>query len=202
VRHVSEESRQKILDTAIDVLCEDGYDQTTVSAIIKRARVDKRALYDEFGGKEGLIAAVMDEIATGWITESNSQVDMGGTPQDRLDQLVGGVRHIVEKRPDLMRVLHVMLVAKDEVGTKARSSIAEINENAVGTITRGFTKTLGHEISDCDLIAHTVIAVMGYAYRRQLMGHGTEDLDRLFSDLKVTVNSLVAERLRRASKGA
>lgn len=62
-RPVSLEKRQALLDAAIDEFTEHGYDHASMDAVAARAEVSKRTLYNHFQSKEGLFAALVDEVA-------------------------------------------------------------------------------------------------------------------------------------------
>jgi AcrR family transcriptional regulator len=57
------ERRQAILDAAADVFFETGYAASSIDQIIARIGGSKRNIYNEFGSKEGLFAALVAESA-------------------------------------------------------------------------------------------------------------------------------------------
>ncbi|MGE0214646.1 TetR/AcrR family transcriptional regulator [Mycolicibacterium sp.] len=63
-RRRSEKKRNAILDAAQELFVADGYELTSVDAIAARADVSKRTVYDHFGDKEGIHAAVVDRVAS------------------------------------------------------------------------------------------------------------------------------------------
>lgn len=54
-----EARRQAIIEAATELFLEHGFGRTTLDMIIERAGGSRRTIYDLFGGKEGLFAAVM-----------------------------------------------------------------------------------------------------------------------------------------------
>lgn len=202
-RHTSgdADARQQVLDAAIAIMCQQGYVATTLEAACKRANVRRRSVEADFADRDSLITAVMEEISQGWVTEIQSQVDMVGTPMERRDQLVAGLRHIVVNRPELLRVMYIMLLEHDRVAEDARKMIDRVNTESMEAIAAGFNQTLGMEIPDIDLIAHTIIGVMLYTYRRTVLDPSL-DTQRVFEDLKITIDSLIRERLYRLRKAA
>ncbi len=58
----SEEKRSSILKAARELFVLDGYESTSVDAIAARASVSKRTVYDHFGDKERVHAAVVADI--------------------------------------------------------------------------------------------------------------------------------------------
>lgn len=57
------ERREALLAAAADVFFEQGYAATSIDAIIERAGGSKRNIYNEFGNKEGLFAALVSTFA-------------------------------------------------------------------------------------------------------------------------------------------
>ena len=54
------EKRERIRRAAHDEFCENGFDGASMDRIAERAEVSKPTLYQYFGGKEGLLEAVLD----------------------------------------------------------------------------------------------------------------------------------------------
>ncbi len=52
--------RAQLLDAALEVLAEEGFDAVTVEAVASRAGVTRPVLYDMFGDLEGLLLALID----------------------------------------------------------------------------------------------------------------------------------------------
>jgi AcrR family transcriptional regulator len=55
--------RQALLQAAADVFFEQGFAATSIDEIIRRAGGSKRNIYEEFGNKEGLFAAIVEQSA-------------------------------------------------------------------------------------------------------------------------------------------
>lgn len=53
-------TRQRILDVAIDLFIEQGYDGTSLREIAERVGVTKAALYHHFAGKAEIVSAVLE----------------------------------------------------------------------------------------------------------------------------------------------
>jgi AcrR family transcriptional regulator len=55
--------RETLLQVAAEVFFEQGYAATSIDAIIERAGGSKRNIYSEFGNKEGLFSAIIEQSA-------------------------------------------------------------------------------------------------------------------------------------------
>jgi AcrR family transcriptional regulator len=58
-----ETRRAQILDAALTVFLEHGYDRATIDLVVRRASASKATIYSFFGGKEGLFEALVGECA-------------------------------------------------------------------------------------------------------------------------------------------
>ena len=55
-------TRQRILDVALDLFAEQGYEKTSLREIAERLNVTKAALYYHFASKETLLAGIVDSL--------------------------------------------------------------------------------------------------------------------------------------------
>ncbi len=186
-------SRERILDAAVEMIAERGYAATSVDALCAKAGIVKTALYWHFGSKEGLLAAVIDHVASMWIDEVHKSAFQVGEPMERLSRALGGMRKIVEERPYLLRLLLTVLLegAGDE---ETREALQRVFVRARRAIVDGVEATVPG-VRDPDLIAHTIVSLVQGALLLRLADPET-DLDRLFDDLQHTIILVMADRLR------
>jgi len=59
------ETRQRLLDAAAELFAERGVEGSSVDAIAERAERTSGAIYDHFGGKDGLLFALLE----GWVDD-------------------------------------------------------------------------------------------------------------------------------------
>ncbi|HVV89691.1 MAG TPA: helix-turn-helix domain-containing protein [Solirubrobacterales bacterium] len=52
--------RRRMIDAMAELCAEHGYAATRIAAVVERARVARKSLYDNFAGKEGLLLAAFD----------------------------------------------------------------------------------------------------------------------------------------------
>jgi AcrR family transcriptional regulator len=56
------DTRQRILDVALELFAEQGYEKTSLREIAERLNVTKAALYYHFASKEALLAGIVDSL--------------------------------------------------------------------------------------------------------------------------------------------
>lgn len=59
---IREERRQQIMQAALELFANKGFDATSISMIAKEAGISKGLMYNYFESKENLIAEIMDQI--------------------------------------------------------------------------------------------------------------------------------------------
>ena len=67
--------RKKLLDTALELFLDQGYENTTVNEIIKKSKTSKGSFYHHFRGKEELLFCVaykFDEVYNDWLKPEDS----------------------------------------------------------------------------------------------------------------------------------
>ncbi|QPH53760.1 TetR/AcrR family transcriptional regulator [Pontivivens ytuae] len=83
--------RDAILDAAEALLAEAGYAQTTMAEIARRAGASKGTLNGWFGGREGLLAAVMERNADRAAIRVTKALEAGGPPRTVLTGFAEGL---------------------------------------------------------------------------------------------------------------
>jgi AcrR family transcriptional regulator len=81
------ETRRRLLDAAAELFAERGIDGASIDAIAERAERTSGAVYDHFGGKGGLLFALLD----GWVDDVSAvigaELSMATTVDERLGVL-------------------------------------------------------------------------------------------------------------------
>src|SRR5215510_14155141 len=83
-RAASEETRRQILDTALTLVRERGFDATTMRDIAARAGLSLGATYYYFHSKEALVGAYYDYIQDEHAARARAAFARGGGLKDRL----------------------------------------------------------------------------------------------------------------------
>lgn len=84
----SEATRQKIIDSAVDLINEIGYPAAGLADIIERAEMTKGALYYHFESKEALASAIIEDGGTRVLTAFQS-AGRSGSPA--MENVIHGV---------------------------------------------------------------------------------------------------------------
>ena len=101
------DTKATILAAAKDQLADQGFAEFGVNAVARRAKCDKQLVYRYFGGLDGLVDAIGDDLAA-WITDRLSQG--GDLPQTesygtRLEQLLLRYLDALRADPLMQRII-------------------------------------------------------------------------------------------------
>ena len=81
------ETRRRLLDAARAVVAERGVTGATVEAVAEAADRTSGALYDHFGGKDGLIVALLDQWKDATTAATLDDLAHAETPSERLESI-------------------------------------------------------------------------------------------------------------------
>ena len=159
-------TRAQLLEAAASVYAERGLDGATLDDVAERAGFTKGAVYDHFGSKENLLAALLDEYLTG---EISAQVELFDATQETTERpRVGADRWIahVAEDPNAFR-LFVEAWVKGQRDEEMRERIVD-GFDAWRAMFRRFgterAAELGAEIPGLEHVPNVMLALgLGYA---------------------------------------
>lgn len=192
------QSRERILQAALDLIGERGYAATSVDALCSRARIMKTALYWHFGSKDGLLAALLERVSQDWIDQIGQHLDAPGTPIERLDRALARLRDLIEARPRHLRLVLSVLLELGESEPRMRDTVKGIYNRLCADVTQRLAEAIGRPLPDLDLVAHALLSLEQSAALRYLADPSGTDLDRFFAFTRRVVILLIADRLREA----
>jgi len=178
-------SRDRILESALDLFSQRGYAATGVYDIARAAGIEKTALYWHFGSKEGLLAAVLDLMDAEFVERVAKRVAQSdGDSDDRLDLFVNGLKRLVSERGHLVRLMLSVSIERSQVSEETCSAMERIFERTRLAVAYGFEQALGVKLPDVDLIARLTLAYLHEAAVRAQVDPEGVDHDRFFAHLR------------------
>jgi AcrR family transcriptional regulator len=187
-------TRERLLEAAIEMFAERGYAATGVDALCRRAGVAKTGLYWEFQNKVGLLNAVIDHVVTEWVDQIREAARSAGSPRDRLDVALAAMRQRVKERPELFRVLLVVLAERSQIDEEAREALRRFYDSAHSALLSGIQESVNNSLPNeelgvaCDLV---LAMIEGTFLRAQV--YGDADVDRLFAMMRTAIILIVRE---------
>lgn len=141
----SAEMRVRLMDAAMDLLAERGYEQVSTTMIARRAGVSNGALTHHFPTKVELMGTAFETLLFEW--QERRLRDL--YPNDGPDPLGTYLRHcwnVVFSKPQYLGVVELMLTARGDEALRKRVKLALERYNP--TRTRIERELLGFDIED------------------------------------------------------
>ncbi|MFD7548853.1 TetR/AcrR family transcriptional regulator [Streptomyces sp. NPDC059578] len=99
--------REDLLDAALELFSAQGYQDTSIEQICKRAYVGTKSFYEVFTGKEALYLALLDRIVADVTARLRSALEELGGDQDEGEAARALIRHFADAFVDDVRVARV-----------------------------------------------------------------------------------------------
>jgi AcrR family transcriptional regulator len=98
-----EESRERLLESALALFAEHGYAATPIRRIAEHAGVSQGLMYNYFAGKEQLLLAIFERGMSD-VQTSLARAQAGATPRERLASLIRESVRIVREHEHFWRL--------------------------------------------------------------------------------------------------
>jgi len=113
-----DETRQRILDAALDLVAEAGFPALGVNAVARRAGADKQLIYRYFGGLDDLTSAAGEAVATRMASALAPAAGPAASYGALMERLAGALlRHLLQD--PLYRQLRLMEASAPSSATEA-----------------------------------------------------------------------------------
>jgi len=166
-----EERREQLLDAALGLIAEKGYESVSMEAIARRAGVTKPVVYDLFGTLADLLDALLEreeERALLQLAELMPAPDEDADPAKILVDGLDAFLRAVEARPVSWQLSLMPLEAMPGIVRKRverdRTKVAE----QLASIVRWGLQRLEVPISDVELLVATIIVLAEEGGRKHL----------------------------------
>lgn len=172
------ESRRAIMRAAETLFLRDGY-KCSVDAIAAEAGVARRTLYLQFGSKEALFRAIVDELSSELIATLEKILDEPGPVAERLTLFATRLAQLVFE-PRSVAFLRLCISEAQRFPDLGRRHY----ETGMSRITMALSRYLAARMADgavkpgsADLMAEQFLAsVVGYRQYRSLLGVANPDI--------------------------
>jgi len=136
------DTRARVLAAASELFASRGYAATSISAIRDGSGVMPSSIYWEFGNKEGIFAAVLEESQRRWFQESVSTVSRAMRHQrpgeDPLLAYFDFMADSIAERPEGHRLMLLVAVERRDGDENCLQIIREARQRAVEGLARLF----------------------------------------------------------------
>jgi AcrR family transcriptional regulator len=130
------ERREQVIDAALQVIVEQGYEGVSIEAIARTAGVTRPVIYDHFRNLGQLLEALIEREEHCALEQLARIVPTDLGASDPIDVLAGGVRHFLDavaSRPDTWRIILLPLegtpaIVRDHVETNRARTLEQVQE--------------------------------------------------------------------------
>ena len=186
-----QDTRDRVLRAAAELFATRGYAATSISAIRETSGVLPSSIYWEFGSKEGIFAAVLEDSAKRWLEESSRGIARAMRETESEQRLAGYFRYMADAlaaRPEFLRLMLLMALERREGDEASLEMVRAHRRQAVEGLARLF---VAGGIVDADAppgaaedIARLSIACFDGAFAAAQIDGGEADLRRMFELLQ------------------
>jgi AcrR family transcriptional regulator len=171
--------QRSLIDAANAVFAERGYDAATTREVAERAGCSEGLIHRYFGGKRGLLLAVMESKASAVTTEFGAALPDRDTVREEIEQALLWPLGVLWEHRDFMRVSVAQATIDPELG---RSVAGRIHNQRVGLVLEKLRrhKEAGRIRADVDLEA-IAQAVAGFGFMLGFMGQVVIGMDREYA---------------------
>jgi AcrR family transcriptional regulator len=156
-------TRARMLDAVVECILENGYYEASSNAIARHAGVTWGAIQHQFGTRQGLLLAVLEDR---WrrLTERIESAEVSG---DALEERLGCVMAALEAHygsAEHLALTQIMLdLIQSPVSSEAtKQAVARHGRELVRVWRPLFTKALGQAAADDELVRYAFLTIRGY----------------------------------------
>lgn len=170
--------RKSILDAAVKVFLEEGFENASMDRISEAAKASKRTVYNHFPSKEDLLRAVIELFTDEMRGLKNIPYDKNRTLEEQLSEFADVEIRVAQDRT-WMGMIKFLLAVFMRYPAVAKEAVAEHakSENGLTAWMRAASNDGRLAAGDCILAARVFSAMLGGAftwpavYQGELRGH-------------------------------
>lgn len=199
-------TRERVIRAAAELFATRGFAATSISAIRNASGALPSSIYWEFGSKDGILAAVLEDSAARWLEQARaSAVRAMAQPalsaKLRLGAYLEQLADALAERPEFLRLLLLLSLERRDVDERSLQAIRQVRRRAVESLARlyaeaGIVDPAAQE-SDVVELARASLAFFDGAFVAAQVDPETTDLRRMFSLLHAGITAAVT----RANRG-
>jgi len=157
--------RENIVDAAFPLFMKNGLEKTSITEIVKAARISRNTFYHEFKSKRDAFVACLDKIFKDMINTFNKDVRGKMTPQDDGTDKTWDFLGLQNSWTDFMNLLGATIVNDPPLLNKMLDDFIELR---AGQISMGFDHYIQKKLIrpvDTQLLGLMVLGIIDYCSR-------------------------------------
>jgi len=190
------DTRERVLEAASELFSTRGFAGTSISAIRDASGALPSSIYWEFGSKEGLLAAVLEDAAERWLQQARDSrqraTDRAGlSPAERLAEAMDHLADAMAERPEFHRLLLLLALERRDASEATLKVVRRVRRLALQGLARLYVDTgvvgPGTPRAALDDLTRASLAFFDGALVAAQIDRSTADLRRMFALLRAGV---------------
>ena len=130
------DTRERVIRAAAELFSARGFAGTSISAIREASGVLPSSIYWEFGSKEGLLAAVLQDAAARWLQQAGDSIQRAkdrpaASAGERLGDALDHLADAMAERPEFHRLLLVLALERRDAGEATLQVVRNVRQLAL-----------------------------------------------------------------------
>jgi AcrR family transcriptional regulator len=178
--------RQRVIDAAMSLGLEGGYEAVQMRDVAARADVAMGTVYRYFTSKDHLLAATLVHWVEQLDTRLAQQPARGTEPAERVLDVLDRALRAMGRQPRLVAAVFTSLSSPDPAAVTCQQQITQLME---GIVTRAIGEPRPPDVADR-------ARIIGHVWYSALVGwiNGWSTMARVYSELSVAVSLLLPTR--------
>jgi AcrR family transcriptional regulator len=151
--------RAQLVDVGRTIFAKRGFEATSVEEIAARAKVSKPIVYEHFGGKEGLYAAIVDHEVEQIVSRMTAAITTGSA-RERLERAVLAFLSYVQERPGGFAML-LRDAPESKRSGEMPALMFELADRVGDVFTDQFRKA-GFDARSAPIYAHALVGMVAF----------------------------------------
>lgn len=188
--------KNKIIQTALVIFAEKGFQEATVSEISKAAGVSEATVYEYFKTKEDLLFAIPEEITEEAFNEWGKVLPYLRGTEAKLRAIVQGYMTLYENNPPYTALVLIQIkVYKNFLKTRAYKIIQDVSRLLLGCIQEGIDNGSFKKDTNPFLVRSMILGTIeNLCIRRHLLGKPSNLVEQVDPMVDVILSGIRAER--------
>jgi AcrR family transcriptional regulator len=176
--------QERILDAALDVFAEAGYQQATVDEIASSAQTSKGGIYFHFPGKDAIFLALLDRSANLLLARVAERVSAEPDPIAKVD---AALRSLVETFGSHRALARLFLVEARGAGPRFHSRLADVQSRFVAFLQQHLDEAIRQGLVspfDTEVASHAWFGALHQVVTAWAMVERPRPLDETYPHLR------------------
>ena len=149
--------RERLIRAIAEATAEQGYVQTTVADVLKRAKVSRETFYQQFSSKQDCFIAAYEQAAGAVLEMLEREARSDGPPLDRFSRTIGVYLDALASEPAFARLFMVEVYA---AGDDVLARRAQIQERFEQLMISGYGARTDTERFACKALVAAIITLV------------------------------------------